>query len=69
MTGVQTCALPICGWKKSSGELANVEEWKKIDKLLANFPDAHFEWVKGHANHPGNEFVDGLLNQYMDEEM
>lgn len=57
------------GWKKSSGELANVEEWKKIDKLLANFPDAHFEWVKGHANHPGNEFVDGLLNQYMDEEM
>lgn len=56
-------------WKKSSGPLANKEEWQEIDQLLTQFPDAKFEWTKGHANNEGNEFVDHLLNKYMDKEM
>ena len=57
------------GWRRSGGELSNVAEWKEIDELLTHFPDATFKWTKGHAKNAGNEFVDHLLNEYMDEEM
>lgn len=57
------------GWKRAKGELLNKEEWKEIDKLLPSFPNSVFRWTKGHANNEGNEFVDHLLNKYMDEKM
>lgn len=57
------------GWKRSGGQLANVNEWQEIDRLLKQFPNAKFEWTKGHASNAGNEFVDHLLNKYMDEKM
>lgn len=56
-------------WKKGSGKLANKKEWQTIDRLLSKFPHAKFTWTKGHANNQGNEFVDHLLNEYMDEQM
>lgn len=55
------------GWKKSSGPLANIPQWQEIDKLLKEFPNAQFDWTKGHANNRGNEFVDHALNKYMDQ--
>ena len=57
------------GWKRSSGPLKNVPEWKELDRLLRSFPDSTFEWTKGHANNRGNEFVDHKLNEYMDKNM
>ena len=57
------------GWKRSSGPLKNVTEWKELDRLLQSFPDSTFEWTKGHANNRGNEYVDHALNRYMDEHM
>ncbi|MGN1272722.1 MAG: ribonuclease H family protein [Lactobacillus sp.] len=57
------------GWKRSSGPLKNVAEWKELDRLLSHFPDSTFEWTKGHANNRGNEFVDHELNRYMDQKM
>ncbi|RVU71062.1 MULTISPECIES: ribonuclease H family protein [Lactobacillus] len=57
------------GWKRSKGPLANTAEWQELDRLLKQFPDATFDWTKGHANNRGNEFVDHLLNKYMDEKM
>lgn len=57
------------GWKKSTGPLANKEQWQEIYKLLPKFPNSDFTWTKGHAKNAGNEFVDGLLNKYMDEKM
>ena len=57
------------GWKRSSGPLKNVPEWKELDRLLQSFPDSTFEWTKGHANNRGNEYVDHALNRYMDEHM
>ena len=57
------------GWKKARGPLANKEEWQEIARLLTKFPNARFEWTKGHANNAGNEFVDHFLNKYMDEKM
>lgn len=55
------------GWKRSAGPLANVPEWQELDRLLKYFPDATFDWTKGHANNRGNEFVDHELNKYMDK--
>ncbi len=57
------------GWKRSSGLLKNVSEWKELDELLKHFPDSTFKWTKGHANNRGNEFVDHELNRYMDKKM
>jgi len=55
------------GWRRSSGELVNAELWKVVDAQLQNFPHLDFKWVKGHANTSGNNLVDGLLNQTMDQ--
>lgn len=55
-------------WRRSNNQpVANVKVWQDIFKLLQIFPYAKFEWVKGHNGQHGNEFVDGLLNQTMDE--
>lgn len=55
------------GWKRANGPLINKELWQEIDSLKSKFPNIKFEWVKGHAGHQGNEYVDSLLNKYMDE--
>ena len=55
------------GWKKTNGPLLNKELWQEIDKLIEKFPNMEFKWVKGHAGQAGNEYVDSLLNKYMDE--
>lgn len=47
------------GWKKADGS--------PVAKEMAKFAQPEFEWVKGHANSAGNNFVDGLLNKYMDQ--
>ncbi|GHV98230.1 ribonuclease H [Lactobacillus nasalidis] len=56
------------GWKKADGSpVANRELWQEIAGELAKFAQPDFEWVKGHANSAGNNFVDSLLNKYMDQ--
>lgn len=56
------------GWLKSSGEeIANLELWKEIDRLLPYFPQIRFIWTKGHATNKGNIMVDHLLNYKMDQ--
>lgn len=54
------------GWKRKGGELKNVDLLKQLDAALDRY-DVRFEWVKGHAGDTGNEFVDQLLNQSMDQ--
>lgn len=55
------------GRKKANGPLLNKELWQEIDQLTSKFPNMEFKWVKGHAGQSGNEYVDSLLNKYMDE--
>ncbi|CCI86058.1 ribonuclease H family protein [Lactobacillus pasteurii] len=57
------------GWKRAAGPLKNKELWQEVDHLLPEFPNATFSWTKGHEGNAGNEFVDGLLNQFMDQHM
>lgn len=55
------------GFKKADGtQPINVELWKQLDKLLPTVTDKTFEWTKGHATNAGNNRVDELLNQTMD---
>ncbi len=48
------------GWKKPDGKPAkNADLWARLLALL-EIHEARFEWVRGHAGHPGNERCDAL---------
>jgi ribonuclease HI len=47
------------GWKRSGGAVENVELWKELVAAAAKH-DTQWTWVRGHAGHPKNEYVDGL---------
>jgi ribonuclease HI len=50
------------GWKtKARKPVKNQELWEALDAELASH-DVTWEWVKGHAGHPGNERADELAN-------
>ena len=50
------------GWKRSDGEVKNLDLWKKLDKLVEKH-NCTFNWVKGHAGNPYNEECDQLAQQ------
>jgi len=55
------------GWKKADNKPPeNLDIWQaldqEVDKCLVEF-----HWVKGHAGHPQNEYVDQLANIVLDE--
>lgn len=55
------------GWKTASKQpVKNVDLWQKLDLALSPH-DVKWEWVKGHAGHPGNERADQLANRGIDE--
>lgn len=45
------------GWKKSSGEIKNLDLVKELYKVYVE-SDAKLVWVKGHANDEGNILAD-----------
>ncbi len=52
------------GWKKSDRKsVANVEYWKKLDKLSSEFRSFKIRWVKGHSKDPHNNEVDALVRK------
>jgi len=56
------------GWRRAGNQpLANSERWRLIDTALRQFTNLAFKWVKGHATTAGNNLVDQLLNQTMDQ--
>ena len=56
------------GWKKADGKAPeNVELWMSLDKLVPEFFQIQFQWVRGHVGHPQNERCDQLANKAMDE--
>ena len=55
------------GWKTASKQpVKNVDLWQKLDSALGPH-EVTWEWVKGHAGHPGNERADQLANRGIDE--
>jgi ribonuclease HI len=50
------------GWKRKGGAIENLELWKELD-LEAARHDVGWEWVRGHAGHPRNEYANDLAVQ------
>lgn len=47
------------GWKRKGGPIENLELWKRLDAELKRH-EMRASWVRGHAGHPENEYVDFL---------
>ena len=53
------------GWRTSTKKpVKNEDLWRRLDEARARH-DVRWEWVKGHAGHPGNEAADRLANAGM----
>ena len=58
----------IHGWKKNGWKTAakkpvkNEDLWKRLDEATGRH-SVEWEWVKGHAGHPGNERADALARE------
>jgi ribonuclease HI len=50
------------GWKRKTGALENAELWQELDRA-AQRHDVTWEWVRGHAGHPQNEFANHLATR------
>ena len=47
------------GWKRKEGAIENLSLWQEAD-LLAQGHDVTWQWVRGHNQHPQNEYADHL---------
>lgn len=47
------------GWKRKAGPIENLDLWKALDALLPRHR-IEWSWVRGHAGHPRNEYVNDL---------
>ena len=50
------------GWRRKAGPIENLELWQELDGELARH-DVRTRWVRGHAGHPENEYVDLLATR------
>jgi ribonuclease HI len=50
------------GWKKSGGEIKNLDIVREVCPLYRN-SKATLIWVRGHNNDPGNELADHWANE------
>ncbi len=55
------------GWKRKAGAIENLELWKALDRELARH-EVRARWVRGHAGHPENEYVDLLATRAAKEQ-
>jgi ribonuclease HI len=50
------------GWTRKSGPLENADLWKQLVDVGAEH-DVKWEWVRGHAGHPQNEYANHLATR------
>ncbi|MGH8539643.1 MAG: ribonuclease HI [Stenotrophobium sp.] len=55
------------GWRTASKKpVKNQDLWERLD-AAAQRHKIHWQWVKGHTGDPGNEAVDRLANEAIEE--
>ncbi len=47
------------GWRRKGGAIENLVMWQELDTIAAQL-SVEWKWVRGHAGHPKNEYVDAL---------
>ena len=47
------------GWRRAGGPIENLQLWQEL-LLATRKHDVQWTWVRGHAGHPKNEYVDSL---------
>lgn len=47
------------GWRRKTGAIENVELWRDLVRAAARH-EIDWRWVRGHAGHPQNEYVNML---------
>ena len=47
------------GWKRAAGPIENLQLWQELVDA-ARRHEVQWVWVRGHAGHPKNEYVDNL---------
>jgi ribonuclease HI len=55
-------------WRRKSGPILNLELWKALDQI-ASTHNVDWQWVRGHAGHPKNEYVNDLAMQAAREQL
>ena len=48
------------GWTRAGGPIGNLQLWQDVVDA-ARRHDVQWTWVRGHAKHPKNEYVDSLV--------
>jgi ribonuclease HI len=47
------------GWRRKGGPIENLDLWQTLDGE-ARRHDLQWEWIRGHAGHPRNEYANDL---------
>jgi ribonuclease HI len=50
------------GWRRKGGRIENLELWQELDDV-ARRHSISWEWVRGHAGHPKNEYANELATR------
>jgi ribonuclease HI len=50
------------GWRRRDGEIENLALWQALDRAAA-MHDVQWQWVRGHAGHPQNEYANHLATR------
>jgi ribonuclease HI len=50
------------GWRRKSGELENAQLWRQVVELALQH-EPSWQWVRGHAGHPQNEYANYLATR------
>lgn len=50
------------GWKRKGGEIENLQLWRELVKQAGRH-QVQWQWVKGHAGHPQNEYANFLATR------
>jgi ribonuclease HI len=50
------------GWTRKAGPIENLELWKELDQAATRH-EVEWVWVRGHAGHAKNEYVNDLAVQ------
>jgi ribonuclease HI len=50
------------GWRRKGGKIENLDLWQELDSIAARH-SLIWEWVRGHAGHPRNEYANELATR------